>query len=124
MLPDVVEIGSLPSFVREGEGTVHAFYRLTRQGLSIECSSISKIQVLTYLFRINMKCHYRHLCGFEVQLLCSNIQYLVLYALDAVTVLRMHCQAWLEIFFFPWIALLTVIESERLSYNSFLSVVL
>lgn len=48
LLSDVVEIGSLPSFVREDEGTVYAFYILTHQGLRIECSSISKIQVRNF----------------------------------------------------------------------------
>lgn len=55
LLSDVVEIGSLPSFLREDEGTIYAFYLLTRQGLRIECSSISKIQVfLTVLAEYKM----------------------------------------------------------------------
>jgi hypothetical protein len=45
LLPDIVEIGPLPSFTREDEETRYAFYILTRQGLRFECSSISKIQV-------------------------------------------------------------------------------
>lgn len=45
LLSDVDEIASLPSFVREGEGTIYAFYISTHQGLRIECSSSSKIQV-------------------------------------------------------------------------------
>ena len=111
MLPDVVEIGSLPSFVREGEGTVHAFYILTRQGLRIECSNISKIQVLLICF---CTLHSVIIITFVVsEFNCfSGItwsQCLVLHALDVVTVLRTHC---------------TVTESEHLSCNSFLSVVL
>jgi hypothetical protein len=45
LLSDIVEIGPLPSFTREDEGTRYAFYVLTRQGLRYECSSISKTQV-------------------------------------------------------------------------------
>ncbi|PON45210.1 Rho GTPase activating protein [Parasponia andersonii] len=56
LLSDVVEIGSLPSFVREGEGTVYAFYILTHQGLRIECSSISKIQVDSWLSTLQIDC--------------------------------------------------------------------
>lgn len=45
LLSDIVEIGPLPSFTRDDEGTQYAFYILTRQGLRYECSSVSKIQV-------------------------------------------------------------------------------
>lgn len=71
LLSDVVELGSLPSFVREGEGTVYAFYILTRQGLRIECSSISKIQVFLITY-ITGKCVFYLLFG-SVQLLDYNV---------------------------------------------------
>lgn len=56
LLSDVVEIDSLPSFLREGEGTIYAFYLLTRQGLRIECSNISKIQVDSWLTTLRTDC--------------------------------------------------------------------
>ncbi|KAK8520926.1 hypothetical protein V6N12_004850 [Hibiscus sabdariffa] len=49
LLSDIVEVGSLPSFIREDEGTQYAFYILTRQGLRYECSHVSKVQVDTWL---------------------------------------------------------------------------
>lgn len=45
LLSDITEVGPLPSFIREDEGTRYAFYILTRQGLRYECSSASNIQV-------------------------------------------------------------------------------
>jgi hypothetical protein len=56
LLPDIVEIGPLPSFTREDEETRYAFYILTRQGLRFECSSISKIQVDSWLSALQTDC--------------------------------------------------------------------
>ncbi|KAM6557715.1 hypothetical protein CsatB_004734 [Cannabis sativa] len=56
LLSDVIKIGSLPSFVREGEGTVYAFYILSRHGLRIECSSSSKIKVDSWLLELQKDC--------------------------------------------------------------------
>ncbi|GMY30541.1 Rho GTPase activating protein [Fagus crenata] len=56
LLPDIVEIGPLPSFKREDEETRYAFYILTRQGLRFECSSISKIQVDSWLSALQTDC--------------------------------------------------------------------
>ncbi|KAK8500552.1 hypothetical protein V6N12_037807 [Hibiscus sabdariffa] len=56
LLSDVVEVGSLPSFVREDEGTQYAFYILTRQGLRYECSHVSKVQVDTWLSALQTDC--------------------------------------------------------------------
>ncbi|OMO79753.1 hypothetical protein CCACVL1_13438 [Corchorus capsularis] len=56
LLSDVVEVGSLPSFTREDEGTQYPFYILTRQGLRIECSHVSKIQVDTWLSALQTDC--------------------------------------------------------------------
>ncbi|XP_024019447.1 uncharacterized protein LOC21384984 isoform X1 [Morus notabilis] len=56
LLSDVDEIASLPSFVREGEGTIYAFYISTHQGLRIECSSSSKIQVDAWLTALKTDC--------------------------------------------------------------------
>lgn len=51
LLADIVEVDSLPSITREDEGDVrYAFYVSTRHGLRYECSSISKIQVLSNWF--------------------------------------------------------------------------
>ncbi|XP_022736569.1 uncharacterized protein LOC111289626 isoform X6 [Durio zibethinus] len=56
LLSDVVEVGSLPSFTREDEGTRYSFYILTRQGLRYECSHVSKIQVDTWLSALQTDC--------------------------------------------------------------------
>ncbi|KAL4383002.1 hypothetical protein GQ457_15G008730 [Hibiscus cannabinus] len=56
LLSDVVEVGSLPSFIREDEGTQYAFYILTRQGLRYECSHVSKVQVDTWLSALQTDC--------------------------------------------------------------------
>lgn len=49
LLSDIVEVGALPSFTREDEGTRYCFYITTRQGLRYECSHMSKIQVEAWL---------------------------------------------------------------------------
>ncbi|KAJ0105395.1 hypothetical protein Patl1_17518 [Pistacia atlantica] len=56
LLSDIVEVGSLPSFTREDEETRHSFYILTRHGLRYECSSISKIQVDSWLLALQTDC--------------------------------------------------------------------
>ncbi|KAK4802570.1 hypothetical protein SAY86_000773 [Trapa natans] len=56
LLSDITEIGSLPSFTREDEETRYCFYILTRQGLRYECSSISKIQVESWVTAIRQEC--------------------------------------------------------------------
>ncbi|KAL5541302.1 hypothetical protein UlMin_042524 [Ulmus minor] len=56
LLSDVVELGSLPSFIREDEGTRYAFYILTRQGLRYECSSLSKFQLHSWLSALQTDC--------------------------------------------------------------------
>ncbi|KAA3470287.1 Pleckstrin (PH) domain-containing protein isoform 1 [Gossypium australe] len=56
LLSDVVEVGSLPSFTREEEGTRYSFYILTRQGLRYECSHVSQIQVDTWLSALQTGC--------------------------------------------------------------------
>ncbi|KAL9406594.1 hypothetical protein Peur_003566 [Populus x canadensis] len=49
LLADIVEVGSLPSFTREHEETLYSSYILTRQGLRYECSSVSEVQVDSWL---------------------------------------------------------------------------
>ncbi|KAJ6426449.1 hypothetical protein OIU84_022119 [Salix udensis] len=49
LLADIVEVGSLPSFTRENDKTWYSSYILTRQGLRYECSSISEVQVDSWL---------------------------------------------------------------------------
>ncbi|PKI45319.1 uncharacterized protein LOC116203439 isoform X2 [Punica granatum] len=56
LLSDITEIGSLPSFTREDEETRYCFYILTRQGLRYECSSISKIQVDSWVKALHEEC--------------------------------------------------------------------
>ncbi|XVE58072.1 hypothetical protein DITRI_Ditri04bG0141000 [Diplodiscus trichospermus] len=56
LLSDVVEVGSLPSFVREDEGVRYSFYILTRQGLRYECSHVSKVQADTWLSALQTDC--------------------------------------------------------------------
>nr|XP_011463989.1 PREDICTED: uncharacterized protein LOC101315338 isoform X2 [Fragaria vesca subsp. vesca] len=56
LLSDIVEIGPLPSFTRDDEGTRYAFYILTRQGLRYECSSVSEIQLNSWLAALRIDC--------------------------------------------------------------------
>lgn len=56
LLSDVVEIGPLPSFIREDEETLYCFYILTPHGLRYECSSVSKIQVDSWLTALQVDC--------------------------------------------------------------------
>ncbi|XP_022155792.1 uncharacterized protein LOC111022819 isoform X2 [Momordica charantia] len=57
LLADIVEVDSLPSITREDEGDVrYAFYVSTRHGLRYECSSISKIQVDSWLLALQSDC--------------------------------------------------------------------
>ncbi|GLU05968.1 hypothetical protein SLE2022_230400 [Rubroshorea leprosula] len=57
LLSDIVEVGSLPSFTREDEGTRYCFYIMTRQGLRYECSHISKVQVDSWLSALQSDCN-------------------------------------------------------------------
>lgn len=61
LLSDVVEVGSLPCFTREDNETRYCFYILARQGLRFECSSISKIQVDSWLAALRCDCQLE--CG-------------------------------------------------------------
>ncbi|CAK9163074.1 unnamed protein product [Ilex paraguariensis] len=56
LLSDVVEVGPLPSFTREDEEVRYCFYILTRHGLRYECSSLSKIQVDSWLTTLQVDC--------------------------------------------------------------------
>ncbi|XP_050379118.1 uncharacterized protein LOC126796350 isoform X1 [Argentina anserina] len=56
LLSDIVEIGPLPSFTRDDEGTRYAFYILTRQGLRYECSNVSEIQLNSWLAALRIDC--------------------------------------------------------------------
>ncbi|KAG6781179.1 hypothetical protein POTOM_014068 [Populus tomentosa] len=49
LLSDIVEVGSLPSHTRESDQTWHSLYILTHQGLRYECSSISEVQIDSWL---------------------------------------------------------------------------
>ncbi|GAB2222144.1 hypothetical protein Drorol1_Dr00013346 [Drosera rotundifolia] len=56
LLADIVEVGALPDLVREDEEIRYCFYILTRFGLRYECSSISKVQVDSWLTALQTDC--------------------------------------------------------------------
>ncbi|XP_058100418.1 uncharacterized protein LOC131245165 isoform X2 [Magnolia sinica] len=56
LLSDVVEVGPLPSFLQEDQQLRYSFYILTRQGLRLECSSVSKMQVDSWLTTLQVDC--------------------------------------------------------------------
>lgn len=56
MLVDIVEAGSLPSFLHQDEQRRYVFYILTTLGLRFECSSVSNIQVDSWLATIHSVC--------------------------------------------------------------------
>ncbi|XP_038981384.1 uncharacterized protein LOC103714194 isoform X2 [Phoenix dactylifera] len=58
LLSDVVEVGSLPSFIQEDEQKRYSFYILTCHGLRFECSSASKIQVDSWLAALRADCKF------------------------------------------------------------------
>nr|XP_029117373.1 uncharacterized protein LOC105043039 [Elaeis guineensis] len=58
LLSDVVEVGTLPSFIQEDEQKRYAFYILTCHGLRFECSSASKIQVDSWLAALRADCSF------------------------------------------------------------------
>eukprot|EP00262_Sarcandra_glabra_P003841 TRINITY_DN1466_c0_g1_i1.p1 TRINITY_DN1466_c0_g1~~TRINITY_DN1466_c0_g1_i1.p1 ORF type:complete len:245 (-),score=33.47 TRINITY_DN1466_c0_g1_i1:15-749(-) len=57
LLSDIVEVGLLPSFIQEDEQTRYSFYILTCHGLRFECSSISKVQVDSWLKALQIDCN-------------------------------------------------------------------
>ncbi|KAL2543705.1 Pleckstrin-like proteiny (PH) domain-containing protein [Forsythia ovata] len=56
LLSDIVEVDSLPCLTREDEETRYCFYILTRHGLRYECSSVSKIQVDSWVAALKIDC--------------------------------------------------------------------
>ncbi|CAL5433384.1 unnamed protein product [Camellia sinensis] len=56
LLSDVTEVGPLPCIQRENEETRYCFYIVTRQGLRYECSSVSKVQVDSWLTALQIDC--------------------------------------------------------------------
>ncbi|KAI7993354.1 hypothetical protein LOK49_LG11G02824 [Camellia lanceoleosa] len=56
LLSDVTEVGPLPCIQRENEETRYCFYIVTRQGLRYECSSVSKVQVDSWLTALQIHC--------------------------------------------------------------------
>ncbi|KAK9716672.1 hypothetical protein RND81_06G249600 [Saponaria officinalis] len=56
LLSDIVELDQLPSLVREDEQIWHCFYIVTRYGLRLECSSVSRIQVDSWLTALRADC--------------------------------------------------------------------
>lgn len=58
VLSDIIEVGELPSFVREDEQIWHCFYIVTRLGLRIECLNVSRIQVDSWLTALRTDCKF------------------------------------------------------------------
>ncbi|XP_068644341.1 nucleoside diphosphate kinase IV, chloroplastic/mitochondrial-like [Aristolochia californica] len=56
LLSDVIEVGQLPSFLQEDEQTRYSFYILTCHGLRLECSTLSEIQVNSWLTALQADC--------------------------------------------------------------------
>lgn len=56
LLSDVVEVGALPSLIREDGETRYCFNILTSHGLRYECSSTSDIQVDCWLAGLQREC--------------------------------------------------------------------
>ncbi|XP_043706242.1 uncharacterized protein LOC122655918 [Telopea speciosissima] len=56
LLSDIVEVGPLSSFIQEDEQTRYSFYILTCHGLRYECSSLSEIQVNSWLKALRTDC--------------------------------------------------------------------
>ncbi|KAJ0971726.1 hypothetical protein J5N97_019685 [Dioscorea zingiberensis] len=57
LLSDVVEVGLLPSFMKDDQQERHAFYILTCHGLRFECSTISKVQVESWFGALQKDCN-------------------------------------------------------------------
>ncbi|KAG9448276.1 hypothetical protein H6P81_014404 [Aristolochia fimbriata] len=57
LLSDVIEVGQMPSFLQEDEQTRYAFYILTCHGLRLECSTLSEIQVNSWLAALRADCN-------------------------------------------------------------------
>ncbi|XP_077228189.1 nucleoside diphosphate kinase III, chloroplastic/mitochondrial-like isoform X3 [Tasmannia lanceolata] len=58
LLSDVVEVGPLPSFLQEDQQIRYSFYILTCHGLRFECSSLSNIQVDSWLAALKTDCKF------------------------------------------------------------------
>ncbi|KAK8959364.1 hypothetical protein KSP40_PGU018040 [Platanthera guangdongensis] len=56
MLVDIVDVGPLPCFLKEDGQRRYALYILTTHGLRFECSSLSKIQVDSWLLTLRSDC--------------------------------------------------------------------
>ncbi|KAL6349534.1 hypothetical protein AAG906_034191 [Vitis piasezkii] len=56
LLSDVTEVGPLPNLTREDEEIRYCFYILTCHGLRYECSSVSKVQVDSWLTALRLDC--------------------------------------------------------------------
>ncbi|KZV31510.1 hypothetical protein F511_07361 [Dorcoceras hygrometricum] len=59
LLSDIVEVGPLPCLKREDAEIRHCFFILTSHGMRYECSSISKIQVDSWLATLQIDCNFR-----------------------------------------------------------------
>lgn len=60
LISDIVEVEPLPSFTHEDGQRRHAFYILTCHGLRFECSSLSKVQVDSWLAALRIDCKLEH----------------------------------------------------------------
>lgn len=56
LLSDIIEVGPLPNLVRDNEEIWYSFYIVTRFGLRMECSSMSRMQAETWLTALQTDC--------------------------------------------------------------------
>ncbi|KAH9606141.1 hypothetical protein KSS87_006877 [Heliosperma pusillum] len=73
LLSDVIEVDQLPSLVRENEDIWHCFYIVTRHGLRIECSSVSQIQVDSWLRALREDCKIEKVKTDSIGEICEDI---------------------------------------------------
>lgn len=73
LLSDVVEVGTLPCLIRDNEDKRYCFYISTRYGLKYECSSISKIKVISFFLYTLLQVTILNLCLEFVASLSSRI---------------------------------------------------
>ncbi|KAK9698457.1 hypothetical protein RND81_08G105600 [Saponaria officinalis] len=73
LLSDIVEVDQLPSFVRDDEEIWHCFYIVTCHGLRIECSSVSRIQVDSWLTALREDCKFEAVKTASTGENCDNI---------------------------------------------------
>ncbi|XP_074317690.1 uncharacterized protein LOC141653745 [Silene latifolia] len=72
LLSDIVKVDQLPNLVREDQIVWHCFYIVTRYGLRIECSSVSRIQVDSWLTVLRTECRFTDKIGESCDSIAQN----------------------------------------------------